>query len=212
MNTSHGADDPGLHRALAVPSRRKLLALLREAAGPLGVSELAEASGLSVATVRHHLAELADAGLAVSSPSPGPGRGRPRHHWAPGPGAAHDEAHRDLARALACGWTGDGRSARAAGRAWGERLPQVAGDGPTERTLAASARMGFGPVRASGPPGGTRVLLTACPYRDLARARPDVICALHQGLLDHTLRSTGTRALLRPFIAPDLCAAELTTA
>ncbi|MFD6892891.1 ArsR/SmtB family transcription factor, partial [Streptomyces sp. NPDC059957] len=71
-------DAQRVHHALAVPSRRRLMALLREADGLLGVDDMAAGSGLSVATVRHHLAALAEAGLVTATASAGPGRGRPR--------------------------------------------------------------------------------------------------------------------------------------
>ncbi|MFL6055090.1 MAG: hypothetical protein ACJ72W_19585 [Actinoallomurus sp.] len=45
------------------------------------------------------------------------------------------------------------------------------------------AEMGFDPEPA---PGG-RVLLHDCPFRDTARAHPEVVCAAHQGLLTELL-------------------------
>ncbi|MFI6941423.1 helix-turn-helix transcriptional regulator [Streptomyces sp. NPDC050418] len=210
-----------VHRALAVPSRRRLMSLLREADGLLGVDELAAAAGLSVTTVRHHLAALADAGLVRATAAAGPGRGRPKLRYtavraAPADPAADDTAYRDLATALVdalAAQSAQGRkpAARAAGRAWGRRLT-AASEGtaaPAERVLAHAARMGFAPEPAPAPAGTERLLLHACPYRELARERPEIVCALHQGVLDGLLEHSGTTAALVPFVTPDLCRADL---
>lgn len=188
------------------------MTLLREADGLLGVDDMAAATGLSVATVRHHLAALAEAGLVTATAWAGPGRGRPRLRYAgtrsdPQEGAA-DTPFRELAQALAEAVAGGPGASSEAGRAWGRRL---AGTGPAaERVFAAAARMGFAPRDAPGPdPATRRVLLQECPYRELARARPEVVCAVHQGVLDGLLESSGTTVRLLPFVGPDLCAADL---
>lgn len=191
------------------------MTLLREADGLLGVDDMAAATGLSVATVRHHLAALSEAGLVTATASAGPGRGRPRLRYAatrPAPGEEPaDTPFRELAEALAAAVGGGPGASREAGLDWGRRL---AGTGPAaERVFAAAARMGFAPRDAPGPdPGTRRVLLHECPYRELARARPEVVCAVHQGVLDGLLESGGTTVRLLPFIGPDLCAADLRTA
>lgn len=65
------------------------------------------------------------------------------------------------------------------------------------------------------------IRLHACPVRDLARARSEVVCGVHlgllQGLLTQTLEEGGRRksarpamsAHLEPFVEPDLCLARL---
>ena len=81
-------------------------------------------------------------------------------------------------------------------------------------------RMGFGPELT--PAAGTQqtIRLHACPVRDLARAHPEVGCALHRGLLQGLLagptskgRATAPRpgmtAELEPFVEPDLCLARV---
>ncbi|MFI5866055.1 helix-turn-helix transcriptional regulator [Streptomyces sp. NPDC051546] len=206
------AEDQRIHHALAVPSRRRLMTLLREADGLLGVGDMAATTGLSIATVRHHLTALAEAGLVTATASAGPGRGRPRMRYAAtGPDPREepaDTAFRELAQALAEAVGGGPGASREAGLGWGRRL---GGSGPSaERVFAAAARMGFAPADAPEPdPGTRRVLLRACPYRELARNRPEVVCAVHQGVLEGLLESSGTTVRLLPFIGPDLCAADL---
>jgi predicted ArsR family transcriptional regulator len=88
------------------------------------------------------------------------------------------------------------------------------------------ARMGFGPelTPAARSTAGTQqtMRLHACPVRDLARAHPEVGCALHRGLLqglvtkpraiDGRARKQPQSALeaeLQPFVEPDLCLARV---
>jgi predicted ArsR family transcriptional regulator len=52
------------------------------------------------------------------------------------------------------------------------------------------------------------VLLHDCPFRDIARAHPDVVCAAHQGLLTELLaRLDPSRpaSTLEPFVRPGVC-------
>ncbi len=62
--------------------------------------------------------------------------------------------------------------------------------------------------------GGPQISLHACPFRAVAREHPDVVCAIHLGLLRGSLERLGARvsSRLRPFVEPDLCVAEITTA
>ncbi|MFD6986165.1 hypothetical protein ACFWAX_36630, partial [Streptomyces sp. NPDC059956] len=157
---------------------------------------------------------LAEAGLVTATASAGPGRGRPRLRYTatrPDPGeGAGDAPFRELAEALAAAVGGGPGASREAGLDWGRRL---AGSGPAaERVFAAAARMGFAPRDAPGPdPGTRRMLLHECPYRELARVRPEAVCAVHQGVLDGLLEGDGTTVRLLPFIGPDRCAADLRT-
>ncbi|MFI8092770.1 helix-turn-helix transcriptional regulator [Streptomyces sp. NPDC086080] len=66
----------------------------------------------------------------------------------------------------------------------------------------------------TGPEGGTdRVLrLHHCPFREVAQRRPDIVCAIHLGLMRgtvETLRAPLAAASLEPFVTPHLCVATL---
>ena len=101
-----------------------------------------------------------------------------------------------------------------AGRRFGERLldaEQSAGvAAPTvERVLALLDDIGFRPELA---PDGKAILLHHCPFHELARDRPEVVCNIHLGLLRGALRQLGAPAeaiRLIPFVAPELCVVEL---
>lgn len=105
------------------------------------------------------------------------------------------------------------------------------------RATEVFRRMGFAPeltttaepTAPSSPdsaptPGRERIIrLHACPVRDLARAHPEVACAIHAGLLPGLLmesaadegrrnaRRPAVSADLEPFVEPELCLARLVT-
>jgi predicted ArsR family transcriptional regulator len=91
------------HRVLAGLTRSRLLAVLRQADGPVGVRELAETVGLHPNSVREQLDQLVDAGLVSRSIAPPAGRGRPglRYVAAPDQGDPDPNAYRELAGVLA---------------------------------------------------------------------------------------------------------------
>lgn len=55
--------------------------------------------------------------------------------------------------------------------------------------------------------------LDACPFRDLARAYPHIVCTVHLGLLRGALSRlrvpAAEQAGLRPFVEPELCIADV---
>lgn len=146
-----------------------------------------------------------------------------------------------------------GRRAQQAGQKWAARIavPQETGtdvaqgssaadagdvlDRAAVNTTAAFKWMGFSPelvaAEKTPPPADRRltpgrerpIRMHACPVRDLARSRPEVVCGMHlgllQGLLDRSAADEGLpksarralRAHLEPFVEPELCVATLLT-
>lgn len=107
--------------------------------------------------------------------------------------------------------------ARGIGLAWGRRLAAVddLDDAPGEATSSGEdgrasdavtmARdllesLGFSPVvHDDGPRGAPAddapaLLLRTCPLLDAARERPEVVCTVHEGLVEGYLRSRGSGA------------------
>ncbi|MCV7196160.1 transcriptional regulator [Mycobacterium angelicum] len=102
-------------------------------------------------------------------------------------------------------------------------------------TTATFAGMGFAPeLAATAEPrpssaesgsalGAERIIrLHACPVRELARSRPEVVCAIHLGLLQGLVDKSpaggeggpksvrpAMTAHLEPLVEPDLCVARL---
>jgi predicted ArsR family transcriptional regulator len=208
------------HRVLAGHTRSRLLAVLRQADGPVGVRELAETVGLHPNSVRQQLDQLVEAGLVVRSTAAPAGRGRPglRYVAAPGDGDPDANAYRELARVLADELSRQPEAATvatAAGERWGRTLLFDATPTPTageavDRLARLLDDAGFAPERPVGPRDA--LWLRHCPFEPLARERPAVICGVHLGLMRGALRELRApldAVRLEPFVAQDLCVAHL---
>ena len=91
--------------------------------------------------------------------------------------------------------------------------PELAAESEPMSSLSADSEQVLGRERV--------IRLHACPVRDLARAHPEVACAIHLGLLkglfDHAAatgghpdtQDQGLSARLDPFVEPELCLARL---
>src|ERR1700722_148545 len=88
-------NDPKALRALAHPTRLKLVGLLRTR-GPLTATQAAELIGESSASASFHLRQLAKDGLAEEAGG-GPGPGRPRRAAAMLTNVPHVHDHPELA-------------------------------------------------------------------------------------------------------------------
>jgi predicted ArsR family transcriptional regulator len=213
-----------MHLALASRQRRRLLELLRAGEAPRDAQELAAATGLHVTTVRFHLDLLRRAGLVDSHSQPRATRGRPRTVYT---AVNHAEAggYPALTRLLAAHLadTPEARAVRAeqAGMDWAAELtaeagqpPQVSAQDAARTVTGLFADLGFDPELVDDE-AHCQIRLHACPFRDAARANPEVVCSVHLGLLRGTLTRLGappTTARLLPFVEPELCLAQLTPA
>jgi predicted ArsR family transcriptional regulator len=207
-------------------SRARVLELLREAAAPLGVQEVAEHCGLHPNTARFHLDALVAAGLATRErgPRPNPAVGRPAigYRAAGGDVPAGERRYRLLAEMLASMIAGllphPATTAEQAGREWGGYLaeqpppyqPPTAARALDDLT-ALLADMGFDPeVAAQGTQ--PRVLLHECPFREVANRHQAVVCSLHLGVIRGALarmRAPLNVGRLEPFAGPGLCLVHL---
>lgn len=207
-------------------NRRRVFELVREHDGAIDAAELAAQMGLHTTTVRFHLDALCGEGVVERTRITRAGVGRPRTGYLAVPERLD---YRILAEILALelGDTIDERRRRAesAGRRWAGQI--MAGSAWKEsaeqrETLIATvfALTGFSPELTPDPASTgswQTIRLHTCPVRDLARAHPEVGCALHRGLLQGLLAhpaagkgSSGTprpamRAELEPFVEPELC-------
>jgi predicted ArsR family transcriptional regulator len=201
-------------------TRARLEAALRAAPEGLDAEELAERLGVHANTVRWHMGALARADAVSSTPRPHVGRGRPRivYQATGDPEGTRDE-YRLLAAVLSATLAAqtDGAAAcEAAGREWGRylvprRLPLAR---PSDAEACATvtellAEQGFRPVVADGA-----VRMRRCPFHELAESRPQVVCAVHRGLIDGALDEIGSGlrvSKLDVFVDPALCIARLTS-
>lgn len=209
---------PAAHKALAEPSRVRVLEALEDASEPLDAGQLAREVGLHPNTVRWHLGVLANAGLVASEVEERHRRGRPRVVYRVTGGATEErEDYRLLAAVLAGSLSAspDGpAAAETAGRAWGRYLverPQplttVDADAAAGEVVRLLDEHGFRPEREN-----ETILMRRCPFRDLAEQHGAVVCSAHLGLIRGALEEIGapiTATRLEPFVEPRLCLAHL---
>ena len=242
------------HDALAVPSRRELLAVLRESGTGLDARVLAQRSGLHVNTVRFHLNVLIEAGFVAQTTGTRSGPGRPQALYVSVTPGVRGGGYQLLAEILAGRLEQEGGHdtlPEQAGRAWASttvagpaarEVPDppapaaspavsgsvsVSGSGSvlsvaTDRAVALFTELGFEPVTVPAATG-SRIELHACPFLDLARRHPGVVCGVHRGLLDATVETAtgaatdgtdgaaegGLSTTLTPFARPGICIADL---
>lgn len=233
------------HRMGGDRQRRRILQLVREHDEAIDAAELAAQMGLHTTTVRFHLDALCREGVVERTRITRAGVGRPRTGYR----AVRERLdYRILAEILALelGDTTDKRRRRAeaAGLRWAERIasetpgedaagqpvpadaePRKAVEERAAMVATVFARMGFGPeltpTETSTTGDQQTIRLHSCPVRDLARAHPEVACALHRGLvqglvansavnkLDSAVSRPVMQAELDPFVEPDLCLARV---
>ena len=194
--------------------RTRVLSTLRSQTRPLDVREVARLVGLHVNTVRFHLEGLVDDGDAERTSVRSGGRGRPRTVYSAGlDPVASARAHRVLAGILT-DVVAEQVNPRLAGEIEGRRLGselRMSDTGQAIDEIAADLdSLGFVTEMAPERPG--ELLIHRCPFQDLARRSPEVVCSAHLGMLNGMLE--GARAQLRvsdldPFVAPDTCRALL---
>ncbi len=226
---------------LASSVRRRIVAHLAEVPGETperpgrSAAELAAYLRLHVTTVRFHLDQLVRSGHLQTSWERLPRAGRPRKLYAaatPPDQLPDADAHfQVLAELLALNWPGPdspGSTPEEAGRRWAleHADPRTAGSEPAStpgRWLSKVGDMvdlleqwGYTPELQTSKGGRTvTVHLDGCPFLALARIRPDVVCAVHRGLITGALEHAGEpapRIELQPFVSPTQCLARVTTA
>ncbi len=180
----------------------RVLRCLAAAEDPVTITALTAELGGHPNSVRMHLENLVSEGFVIEEPAPTGARGRPpRAYRATVDGlqvAGQDDTwdgSSALVAALAEQFaTGPDpvASAQELGRRWGRRLRDS--DAGLLTTLAAQ---GFTPRI-----GDDGIELRTCPLLTTARQLPQVVCSIHQGLIDE-LSDDPLR--LVPFARPGAC-------
>lgn len=214
--------EPHAERPALSRQRRAVAQQLRGRSRPVTATALAQVCRLHVNTVREHLDALVDTGLAVRERTPAVGRGRPAYRYrAVPPQQSPVREYAGLAAVLAGqiarSSSDPGRDALAAGREWGRAL--VSGQEPAGSPQEARARvltlldeMGFAP---EADEESRCARLPRCPFIEIAREHPGVICAVHAGLVEAGVDALGgeaERVVLQPFAQSDACMLRLDTA
>lgn len=180
-----------------------MLKVLAAAHAPATLAALSESLGGHPNTTRAQLEHLVSAGFATETSLPASGRGRPARAWRAtldGRQVAGEAPDRELwdplleamAEHLASG-PEPGTAAREVGRGWGVRLVAAGSDD----LVGVLTRQGFTPE-----PDADGIALRTCPLLDAAVRRPDVVCGIHQGMID-AIADSPQRLL--PFARPGAC-------
>ena len=184
------------------------------------MGEWAERMSLHNNTVRNHLDLLVENGFATRLRDSAARRGRPRYvYYAAAPDSSPAEAQLRNYRLLASVFAAylheaedPQAAAEEAGRRFGARSIDLAGAAPSaalERVVRMLDDIGFQPELVAG---GSEIRLRHCPFHELARDRPEVVCSIHLGLIRGALQQLGApeEALrLVPFVTPTLCVVEI---
>lgn len=175
---------------------------------PLATAEVAETLDLHANTVRPHLERMRDLGLVeVTTVSTG-SVGRPQHRYALAADApslgleppAYPTVTRVLLRAAAAAGVAPEElveAGREQGRADFARAGTDRPDDLVDALEGEMAAFGFDPARADDGDDVT-IAFTHCPLRDLAEAQPELVCAMHQGMVEGFL-ACGSGAEVRRF-------------
>jgi predicted ArsR family transcriptional regulator len=220
-------------------ARRRVLDVLAASRHPLDAQAVAAELGVHVTTARFHLDQLETAGLVQRRTVREKRAGRPRVAYAPSASVRAADAREQLIEVLAQA-LGDPEAVGAvpsddvptsakrphpgvrasaaavrAGERWADAMESQAGPAGTLSDAVGELvdvldSLGFDPEVS-----GEEILMHECPFRSAARERPDVVCAVHQGLVQRMIgrrapgASEGPGARLVPFVEPELCVVRL---
>ena len=200
------------------PTREIILRALEASAKPLTVGELARLLSVHENTVRMHLDALhIDGFVTRTKNTESPTRGRPAWKWSRK--SRRQSPYVALVTSLAGQLVRESNdpqhTAREAGKEWGRALAQH--HGTTEDTEHQHPRdvvteilraEGFAPVTK---PNG-RADLRQCPFSEVARTYPEVVCSMHLGMVQGALEvlgATDVGTTLTPFTSLGVCSLSL---
>lgn len=224
------------------PTREALLHLIEAQGAPTSIASLARATGWHDNTIRGHVTALWEDGYLDRTREQRDAKGRPSWLWSAkrrDAATPYAELAGVLAESLARVSRDPARDAREAGRSWGlalgAQLPAARTRQEAERAVVEAMRdQGFAPAPSPGSAGidasvvddqldgapeddapDGALVLRQCPLVEAAARRPDVVCAVHLGMVAGVLEAVGARdggSVLLPFTAPGQCTLRLRVA
>jgi predicted ArsR family transcriptional regulator len=207
-------------KALGDNTRYAIYLELARSSSPLATVDIAESLGLHTNTVRSHLERMRELGLLELHVESSGGVGRPQHLYSIAPDAPslglEPAVYPMLARMLLAVARDAGigsPEAVEAGRDQGAHDARRSGADARDcvAALADHLRMlGFDPESVSDE-DATTIAFTHCPFAELAEANPELVCGMHQGIVEGFVSETGgcwVRAF-RSLVDSDPCRVEL---
>lgn len=205
--------------AALTAAQRDVLEALRRLGVPATVDEVATVVGRHPNTTREHLDALRSTGRVTRLAVQPHGRGRPAYRYqAARAGADTGSLYAGLVSVLAEELVRTSpdpvSSAVHAGRSWSRTLasgPDAATPSPItsesarRQVVADLTALGFAPQSDART---TVVRLRACPVLESARRHPDIVCAVHRGLVEGLTERYGNdpqQVSLTPFAHPGWC-------
>ncbi|MBJ7359363.1 MAG: helix-turn-helix domain-containing protein [Nocardioides sp.] len=200
-------------------ARAAILDAVRGQPEPVSVAALVRLTRLHENTVREHLNALVGTGRVRRTRAPATGRGRPAWLYLSWEGGPEEAQYAGLAAALSRAVAGSAADptavAEAQGRAWGRDMVVRQHDDDGSSTAASVVVATLDDLRFAprvAPEEPTVVRLERCPLLETAHRFPDVVCAVHLGMVRGVLERLGESTEgtgLRPFAEPGACLLEL---
>jgi predicted ArsR family transcriptional regulator len=192
-----------LLKALGDNTRYAIYLELARSPVPRSTAEVAETLGLHVNTVRPQMERMREIGLLEVATDHSGSPGRPQHLYSLAPGAPslglEPPIFPMLARMLvgvAARSGADSVDAVAAGIEQGRSIAVSSSSGGagagrcSEAMIGLLDRLGFDPS-AVAEGDSTTVAFARCPFGSLAAEHPELVCALHRGLIEGFVDGVG---------------------
>lgn len=191
-----------MFKALGDNTRYAIYLELARSATPMATVEVAEALGLHPNTVRPHLERMRDVGLLAVEVDNRGSVGRPHHRYVLAPDAPSLGLEpppypllagllANVAAACAPGATEVAGVGRHHGR---HARAQSSESSCVDAVVAEMGDLGFDPVGTTTG-DATTIVFTACPYRQLAEAFPELVCELHRGMVEGMTEAGGAEVI-----------------
>jgi predicted ArsR family transcriptional regulator len=186
-------------KALGDNTRYAIYLELARSPAPVATADIAETLGLHPNTIRPHLERMRDVGLLDVTIEVRSGVGRPQHLYSLAAGAPSlglepppfPMLSRMLLRLVASAGV-SGEEAADVGRAQGRADAPAHTASCLEALVAELDDLGFDPTVAGTDDGECAVVAFAhCPFRELAEEHPELVCALHRGLVEGFVEAVG---------------------
>jgi len=188
-------------KALGDNTRYAIYLELARSPRPVATAEIAESLRLHPNTVRPHLERMRDVGLLIVEVDARGEVGRPQHRYSlsnEAPSLGLEPPTMPLLAELmtrVAALAGAGPlEAVEVGRGQGAAIARRYREAPSclEALVTELERLGFDPAVGEGYDAETAVVAFAhCPYRPLAEAHPELVCALHQGVVEGFVATMG---------------------